>query len=181
MFKKTIEYGKIRKLNFNKKRHELLKLLSRNRIGTEVKEKDFSQNNVIAIPFEQILSELKINEHERFVISSVLFDNDEVMYFNNGFEGLLAKRKGVSAYYTDKYLEIDSVKRKENTKFYFNIIATLISLSIAFMSVILLIRKDITDSKDKQEQVHEIETKIQSLETDIEILKANQIKTEKTK
>jgi len=133
--KKGVEYGKIRKLKFNKKRHELLKLISTNRIGAEVKENDFYQNNVIAVSFEQILSKLEINEHERFVISSVLFEEGEVKYFDDGFKGLLATRKGVSAYYTEKYINIDSNKRRENIKFYFNLLTTLLSLLIAILAL----------------------------------------------
>lgn len=175
-----MENGKIRKLKFNKKRHELLKLLSTNRIGTEVKEKDFLQNKIIAVSFDEILSELKINEYERFVITSVLFDNDEVMYFNNGFEGLLAKRKGVSAYYTNKYLYIDSTRKKENTKFYFSILTTLVSLFIAGIAVSINIIKELKDKNDNQEQIREIETRIQSLEMDLNNHKSNQKLIEKT-
>ena len=174
MFKKRIEYGKIRKLKFNKKRHELLKLLSRNRIGTEVKEKDFSQDNIIAVSFDEILSELKINEHERFVISSVLFDNEEVMYFNNGFEGLLAKRKGVSAYYTEKYINIDSEKRKENIRFYFNIASTLLSLLIAMFALTLKLNPTNKETirKEVEKQLIELNVKSKADSADAENLKS---------
>lgn len=168
MLKNRIKYGKIRTLKFNRKRHELLKLISRNRIGTEVKEDDFVNNNLIAVSFKEILSSLNINEHERFVITSELFENEEIKYFNNRFDGVLATRKGVASYFSGKYLKIDSDKNRENIKFYFSIIATIMSLFIAGIAVSINLLKE---QKDKQEQAIEIETRIQSLETDIKNLK----------
>jgi hypothetical protein len=140
-----LKKAKIRKLKFNKKRHQILKLLSTNRIGVEVKDSNIEENYTLAVSFVDILQRLKINKYERFAVTSVLFEEDEVKYFDNGFKGIYATRKGVSAYYTEKYLNIDRNKNRSNITFWFGIITTILSLSIAILALSITPKK--VDSK----------------------------------
>lgn len=78
------------------KRHRLLEVLSKQRQNRQTP---------IGVPFEDILSSMKIDREYLDKISGELFGNDEIGFFEDYQykKGLRATKEGVSAYSSEKY------------------------------------------------------------------------------
>jgi hypothetical protein len=91
-------------MNYNIKRHELLKILSRQRVGIELEKDGYK---IIGVSFDNILKELKCNEYQLRELSACLYDNKEIDYYNvDNVTGNYCTEKGLSSYIDKKYLKI---------------------------------------------------------------------------
>lgn len=83
------------------KRNNLLKLLSNKRSAFDL---GIGEQTIIGISYEDILQNLNCSLDELHLITSELFENKEIKYYNvNGIEGLCCTLKGVVAFSNNKY------------------------------------------------------------------------------
>lgn len=120
-------------LDLNKLRHEVLRILSKQRYTVEMlhHKKEVS----LGVSFNIILSELKISRAELYIVTAKLYEEEEIEYYNNGFMGLYSKRKGVSSFYDKKYLNLNTFKLRNTATFYSNIIIPILFLIITLYTL----------------------------------------------
>jgi hypothetical protein len=97
-------------MDINLKRHQLLRILSKQRIKVETKKSE-----ILGISFDEIFKELKCNEDELVLITAELYDLDEIKYFDfKQIKGVFVRPKGLKAFSNEKYLKIkEDIELKE--------------------------------------------------------------------
>ena len=146
-------------MNNNIKRHRLLSILSKMYYELELVE---SQN--IAVNFEELMTKLNCDKEKLLRISSPLFNDKEIEFYNtNNIQGLFATNKGVSSYELKKYVKL-------NKNILFNEIKNWVQITIPVVSLILtmlififselkLERKD-QRNDELENRVHQLEKKL---------------------
>ena len=150
-------------MRINKQRHILLKLLSEQYIEADLKEL-----NIVGVYNDVILKNLKCTEERLRLIASLLYELDEITYYQPREEkGICITEKGLSAYSTKKYL-------LEDERIIFDRIKNWVQTTIPVMSLIITIiiycnseskladtKKELQIVKDKLELIEKNETRIQ--------------------
>ncbi len=120
-------------LDYDFLRHRTLGVLIRKRIDVELyhKEKDI----VLGVNHDELLKQLGVTKEELFIVTSKLREETEIEFYNDAFKGYFAKPKAIDAYISKKYLKRPRNEKRENVKYYFQIIVPIISLIVAAMSI----------------------------------------------
>lgn len=143
-------------MNQDKKRHQLLKILSNERYGTSYDEKDSS-----AVSFETIEKNLNLSRWELDKLTSELFLNEEIKYYQGQFLGLYVEREGFTAYTNKKYLKRNKSEQWNNIKNWIQTIVPVLSLLVALGALWFRWEVTQTEANEKTEKTnhHTIEIK----------------------
>ena len=122
-------------MNFNRKRHKTLQLLSVSRIQFDSgrTEKDFK----LGVSFEDLQKELKCDLDTCELIYSTLYFEKEVEHTNTSVYGLFATQKGFTAYSDKKYIKENNKIILEYFKNFVQIVVPILSLIIALVAIII--------------------------------------------
>lgn len=117
-------------MNFNRKRHKVLGLLSKSRIQFDSGkiESDFK----LGVSFEELQKELKCDLNTCELIYSTLYYEKEVEHTDTAVYGLFSTQKGLTSYSEKKYL-------KENEKLIVNYLRNFVQIVIPILSLIVAI------------------------------------------
>jgi len=120
-------------MNYNLKRHKLLKILSNQYVKFD--SLDEANSDKLAVDYNEIYKALNCNSYRLRFIISPLMDEKEIDSFNNGYEGLFAYEKGLSAFTDKKYFRkfINSILNK--IKDFVHIVIPVFSLFIAYIAL----------------------------------------------
>lgn len=83
-------------MNFNRKRHKTLEILSYRRIQFDSGQMDSSF--VLGVDFKEIGSKLNVDRNTCEIIFASLYNQKEVEYTNVGVEGLFLTQKGLTSF-----------------------------------------------------------------------------------
>ena len=137
----------------NKKRHLLLGILARE--YANVKHSEGSILDKI-VEVSTILKKMNITHDEFVIMSTELLMKKEISYFeiDNYFDvlALYSEPDGITAYANEKYLKIARVQRREDIKFWAQLILPVLSFIIAAIALFLNIKTqtEIDTVKEKQ-------------------------------
>lgn len=151
-----------------KKRHELLKLLSIRCVEIQLGK---IKENGIGVSYEEICKSLDCDRHKLYEISNLLYDEKEIDYFDAyNIKGLYAKSKGITSYTDKKYLKLKNSRIKNNIKDIVSIVIPVLSLLIALFTI--WYKVDTINSKNEIE-IKEIKEKLEIQEGKINNIKKN--------
>lgn len=122
-------------LDFDKLCHKALKILVNKRIETELYRKE--KEIVFGVKREDLENELSLTKEELFVVTSILKEAKEIKVYNNDFLGYYAIQKGIYSYGDKKYLNKNQNKKRENIKYYVQVLIPIITSFIALGSILL--------------------------------------------
>ncbi|SFD74945.1 hypothetical protein SAMN04489722_1301 [Algibacter lectus] len=123
------------KLNYDILTHNTLKILVQKRIECEVYHKERKVD--LAVSRDVLCKKMSLNKDELFVVTSILKENKEIKKYDNEFFGYFAIQKGIFSYGENKYLNKEKNKKRENIKYYIQILIPVITSLIALASIIL--------------------------------------------
>ena len=125
-------------MNFNRKRHLLLKVLSRKLLEYPKKRGEKIDGRLVGLTFEEIDVLLQTDQVERHLILSELISSEEIINFNtnSGLGVFIEPRIGVSAFSNKKYLNRNWQIIKQWTLNFVQIVIPVLSLLIAALVVI---------------------------------------------
>lgn len=152
----------------NKKRHELLKLLSTRLIDIQLGK---LKENGIGVSYEDICKFLNCDRQKLYEISNLLYDEKEVDYHDTyNIEGMYATSKGITAYTDKKYLRLNNTRVKNNIKDIVSIVIPILSLMVALFTI--WYKVDSINSKNEKE-LKEIKEKLEIQERKINNIRKN--------
>lgn len=137
----------------NKLRHQLLGILAQEYASGQ-NQPGSILDIILLVP--SILKKLNITHDEFVIMSTELLDKKEIKYLeiNNDMEtlGLYALSDGITAYANEKYLKIAREQRREDIKFWAQLILPVLSFIIAAMALYLNIKtqNDVDTVKDEK-------------------------------
>ena len=133
-------------MRFNRKRHLLLKVLTKKLLQYPKRKGDNIEGELVGLTFNEVDNLLKTNKFERHIILSELIKYDEIKIFNTKSSGIIIEpRIGVSAFSNKKYK-----KKNEDIiigwfKVFAQIVVPIMSLTVAVL-VLTLKFNSITES-----------------------------------
>lgn len=120
-------------MKIDAKRHKLLGILSKQRSDLLLNK---ARYNAIGVPFENIIEALKCSEDELELITSELYNSEEIGYHNSkNIIGLYSKDNGATAFANKKYVRRIFERRKERIRFLVQTIIPILALIIAILSL----------------------------------------------
>lgn len=136
-------------MNKNKKKHQLLKILSKQYIIGWGSEKSSGLTE------DEIERVLKIDNFQLKTITTDLCENDETKHYKpDDIQGWMATEKGVASFNTKKYERIQSKYIWESIK---NWVQTVIPVLSLIITIMVIIKNDKATYKELQELKGQIE------------------------
>ncbi|MCX7549153.1 hypothetical protein OS188_14440 [Xanthomarina sp. F1114] len=154
-------------LDYDLLSHKILGILIRQRINVEIYHKE--RNVVLGVEYEELKKELDITKEEMFIVTSKLREELEIEPYRVDFEGYFAKPKAVYSYVSRKYLKKTRNEKRENIKYYLQIVIPVVSLLIAFLAITLNILQW-QSNKKKSEQEIILNTELEKLNIRLDYL-----------
>lgn len=137
----------------NKKRHRLLGILAKEYANGQ----GFHGNILdVIVLVPTILKKLNITYDEFVIMSTELLTKKEIKYFgnDNNFDkpALYSTSDGITAYANKNYLKIDNDRRREDIKFWAQLILPVLSFIVAAIALFLNLKTqtDVNTVKDVQ-------------------------------
>ena len=155
-------------LEFDKLCHIALSILISKRIEAELYHKE--RKVCLAVSKEELCERLKINKEELFVVTSILKDAQEIDLYAMEFDGYFAKPKGIYSYGDKKYLKKRKLEKRENTKYYIQVIIPVATVIIAFLSIMLNISQWKYSTIQKTSEI-ELKKQMESIHKELNSLK----------
>jgi hypothetical protein len=152
-------------MRYNRTRHKALLLLSE-KFNKLLNEKTGSVGgNEVGLSNEELNSLLNIDDRKRRLVFSELFENEEVMpYHLDGISGcFIHSEKGLESLANEKYLE----RNREIVK---NWIKDLVQIAIPVLSLIITILVIIRDDAKRDNEMQDIEQKVEELQGNIKLM-----------
>ena len=132
-------------MNYNTKKHQLLGLLSKQHAMVQLSKPGF---DALGISYNNIYLKLSIIDVELVVLTSELYDNGEIEYYNHfDVEGICTTNKGIAAFSNEKYKKLNSKFLIEKIKDLVQIIIPVLSLIVAIAA--LTIKLDSINNENK--------------------------------
>lgn len=153
-------------MNFNKKRHQILKALANSSIEMEPEN--------LGVNFVEIYKTLNINESEFKKIAARLYNEQEIKYTNVDVEGVYSTSKGLESYIDKKYLREYQNRIITLSKDISQITIPILSLVVAI--IVLSLKLEFFTSKLENSISLEYKAEIKNLNTQIDSLKNLKIK-----
>jgi hypothetical protein len=144
-------------MNINKKRHELLSILSQRLVNIDIK---VSNNLAIGISFAELASSLNCTQEYLRKIASRLFEEKEIDLYDVKFKGLFCTEKGLASFLDKKYLYLQETKIFDRFKNWIQVLIPVLSL---LFTIIIF-----TKSESK---LRKVDIEIQKLKQDLDIIK----------
>jgi hypothetical protein len=164
-------------MNFNRKRHKVLELLSKSRIQFDSGRTE--PNFKLGVSFDDLKKELECDLDTCELIYSKLYYEKEVEYTDTSVKGLFSTQKGLTSFSEKKYL-------KENEKIIVNYLRNFVQIAVPILSLtvaILAISLKINNAKeDTDNKIMILKKKLDNQQKIIQEMKQNQkvsIKNEK--
>jgi len=132
-------------MNLDKKRHNLLKILSEKTNNAKI-----NNEQCIGLSNEEIFQHLNIDRYELEVIASEFYENKEVNFYSM-YEikrGLCITTKGTSSYSTEKYLKRNRTENINKAKDWVTIIIPIVSVVISLI-ILCKSKSEISDIKQQ--------------------------------
>ncbi|AIZ42458.1 hypothetical protein [Cellulophaga baltica] len=150
-------------MNYNKKRHLILKVLTKKMLEYPKKKGETIDGWLVGLTMDEVDSLLNSDKVERHIILSELIKSEEIKIFNTEKQGVFIEpRIGIAAYSDEKYIRLNNDRIKRNIKDLLQIIIPVLSLIIAVLA--LSIKVNSWNSETEKE--------IDSLEKRIEFQKS---------
>lgn len=145
-------------MNDNFTRHKILKVLSAKLVENDVAHANGENSGTWAVPFKEISEKTKCSEFKIRQAVSVLLDNKEVFLNNVEFNGLGVEEAGLSAFSTNKYLNIYKSSIINFIKDLVQIFIPVISMAITLIAV---------SNSNHNVKIDKIETKLQEMQVSL--------------
>lgn len=158
-------------MNYNRKRHKTLEILSSKRIQFDSGQ--IEPNFILGVDFEDIKSLLNTDRDTCEIIFAPLYNNNEVEYTDIGVKGLFLTQKGLTSYSEKKYLKENNKIIISWLKNFVQIVIPVLALVVAVLSLTLKLRNFKIQSDKEIQKINTIisdqKNRIKSLEDKIEI------------
>lgn len=154
-------------MNFNRKRHKILKLLSPSFILFNSDQ--MTSEDKFGVSFDNLERELKYNRNDCEKVFSRLYSDEEVKYTNTSVVGLHLTQKGLDSFTNKKYLKENYDLIIDWIKDFVQIIIPILSLLIAFFA--LTSRFNSISEKIENKVNENTSVKIHQLQLQIDSLK----------
>lgn len=119
-------------MNHNIKRHKLLEILSTQELNCQTRKHGY---NIIGVGYDEIYRKLNVDEFKLLIITSELYQNNEISYHNTGgVEGLCIDHSGLSAFSNEKYLKKNHIEIIDHLKNFVQIVIPILALTVAILS-----------------------------------------------
>jgi hypothetical protein len=120
-------------MNKDFKKHKLLKILANQRNQATLSN---GKNTNPGISIDHLIKKMNCDKEELLYIINEPLDNKEISRIEvEGHEGLYAERKGSTAFTNQKYKKRLWSYRKENVKFIFGFLASVIAIISLFKTL----------------------------------------------
>jgi len=142
-------------MNFNRKRHKVLQLLSTSRIQFDSgrMESDFK----LGVGFDDLQRELNCDLDTCELIYSTLYNEKEVEHTNTSVYGLFATQKGLTSYSERKYVKENNKIITNYSRNFVQIVIPILSLIVAILAISLKIDNA---NKDVNEKILDLQRQI---------------------
>ena len=157
-------------MNIYKTRREILGFLA-------PKRRDFDSGKLkgdLGLSYDFFRSKFKCSDEEFQDVLSELYFEKEILYTDvlketKNNKGILSTQKGLTSYANKKYLNRVKIQKRENIRFYIQILIPIISLVIAVLS--LFLKFDIIKQELETSLESKFGDKIQNLEDNLKEVK----------
>lgn len=152
-------------MNFNRKRHKTLKILSKKYIQFESGQTE--SNFILGTDFKDLRSKLKCDKNKCELVFAPLFTNVEVEYTNVGVDGLSLTQIGLTAFVEKKYSKQNNAILLGWLKTFVQIVIPILSLIVAILAITIKIKNL---NSETSREIEAIEKTQQQLKNSIDTL-----------